>query len=701
MENQEIETFSKPFIDFSKMTKEEFHKNRERLFNQISNIKETFSLGLKNIEDEFKNTYNLYLKTLSQKLIEYDTLIEQNIESANIKNKCFYEINNLLTQVLEDKANNYKNYINEMNDKTHSLLDLFIKYDDSKINDFIESMIQEQTIEKEREKKKEEEEKKSKLEEEKRKKEEEERRNKLIEENFLKNKNKTKIEINGEKDENSNIQSIEEAANLNYEKIILKNMSKERFEVIFSQSFSIESKLHNKNQPNSINARTESSATIFSVSGEPAPQIGMPSNNNQINIINNNENNKKITDISIKDSTLEDINFVDYFPNIENLKIINSKISYNVAEKLNFGQLDSLKLEGIGLINENFNDLFEKIRKNEIMRKNLRIFSVKNNNISFLDYKKGYADNILKSMAFSNLELLDMSYNKIYIFASEIFNSLEAIKVIDITYNNIAFPTNLFDFLKAAKAKKCLALMTNNLAILKEKANIEYNKYLIQIFHEIKYPLKNLTLNNIFCNNNYQDIFKIEIGKFKNSLEYLDLSNGQLEDDKLISLLNEKWDFPNLKYFSLESNNLTEKFLNSLIVKDYNFDIKFSKLKILKLSCNNIKCGDSDKFKQFLEMYKNMEMLELKNTPIEKCINHFLKKKVMKYYDPNNKKQSEHAYNDDEKKIEKIYDDVNIKNKINITIKIVDLIYSKYTKIISSHIPHLMHRIILENKFPI
>ena len=73
----------------------------------------------------------------------------------------------------------------------------------------------------------------------------------------------------------------------------------------------------------------------------------------------------------------------------------------------------------------------------------------------------------------------------------------------------------------------------------------------------------------------------------------------------------------------------------------------------------------------------------------------------MKYYDPNNKKQSEHAYNDDEKKIEKIYDDVNIKNKINITIKIVDLIYSKYTKIISSHIPHLMHRIILENKFPI
>ena len=699
MENQK-EIFSKP-VEISKMTKQEFHKNRDRLLNQITNLKESFSLGLKNIEDEFKNTYELYLKNLSQKINEYDALIEQHIESTNIKSKCFHEIITLLTHMLEDKANNYQNYRNEINDKTRNLLDLFIKDDFSKGNDFIKSMILEQINEKEREKEKEELEKKQKLEEEIRKNQEKEKRIILMEENFLKNKNKAKIVVNGEDDENLNIQSIEAAANLNYEKIILKQMSKERFEIIFSQSFSIKSKLHNKNQSNYISARTESSATIYSVSGDPAPGVGMPFDNNQININNDKEKNKKITDISIIDSNLGDINFFDYFPNIENLKINNSKVSYKIAEKLNFEQLDSLKLEGIGLINENFNDLFEKIRKNERMRKNLRIFSVKNNNISFLDYKKGYADNVLKSMSFNNLELLDMSYNKIYLFQNQIFNSLEAIKIIDLTYNNIAFPSNLSDLLKAAKSKKCLVLITNNLAILKEKANVEYNKYLIQIFHEFNYPLKNLILDNIFCNNNYQDIFQIEIGIFKNSLEYLDLSNGQLEDDKLIYLLNDKWDFPNLKYFSLESNNLTERFINSLIVKDYNFEQKFSKLKILKLSCNNIKCGDSDKFRIFLEMYKNMEMLELKNTPIEKCINQFLKKKVMKYYDPKNEKKSQHAYNDDEIKIEKIFDDVNIKDKINVTIKIVDLIYSKYTKIIVIHMSHLIDRIILENKFPI
>ena len=94
--------------------------------------------------------------------------------------------------------------------------------------------------------------------------------------------------------------------------------------------------------------------------------------------------------------------------------------------------------------------------------------------------------------------------------------------------------------------------MTNNLSILKEKANVEYNQYLTQIFHETHYPLNNITLANIFCKNNYKDIFKLEIIKFKVSLEYLNLSNGELRDDDLIKLLNENWVFPNLKYFILE-----------------------------------------------------------------------------------------------------------------------------------------------------
>ena len=240
--------------------------------------------------------------------------------------------------------------------------------------------------------------------------------------------------------------------------------------------------------------------------------------------------------------------------------------------------------------------------------------------------------------------------------------------------------------------------MTNNLAILKEKSNIEYNQYLIQILPEINYPIKKITLDNIFCNNSFQDIFQIDIGKFKTSLEYLDLSNGQLEDKNLISLLNEKWDFPNLKTFILESNYLTEGFIYSLVNKNYNFVNKLSKLKILNLSDNKINCSNVDLFKRFLESFKNLRILELKCTPIEVCINQFYRKIVMKYYDPDNKKQFEHAFNENEKKIEQILENNYLKENTQITISILDLINTKYTKIISTHFPHLLDRISMVNK---
>ena len=89
MENQELEYYSKP-ANISEMTKEDFHKNYHRLLNQITNVKETVSLGLKKIEDEFQKSYEIYLKNLTQKIKEYDTLIEQHIESTNLKNKCFF-----------------------------------------------------------------------------------------------------------------------------------------------------------------------------------------------------------------------------------------------------------------------------------------------------------------------------------------------------------------------------------------------------------------------------------------------------------------------------------------------------------------------------------------------------------------------------------------------------------------------------------
>ena len=689
MDNQQIIT-----------PKEEYNNIHSDILNQIINFKETFSAGLRNIANDFIKSYSIYSQELSKKVLEYDKLIEHHFASVNLKNQCYLEINTLLEQRVKDKINNYNKYITEIVNITQKFLDLSISDDFSKVNNFINSLIEMQLLEKEKEKQ----ELNMKLSAGKKNEKTQEGQIKIKqpEENFLKRKNISKIEINGEEEEKSNIYNIEAAATLNYEKIILTKMSKERFELLFSKKYSLYSILHSQNNLNdNMNNLVGRTSSVYSTSGEPAPGV-LPLINNQNNLKEETTpkgNNKNITDISLRDSSLEDINFVEYFPYIENLKIINSKVSYNIAEKLKFGKLDTLKLEGVKLINENFNVLFEQLRTNIMMRRHLRIFSVKNNNISFLDYKKGYADNILKSMTFTNLEFFDLSYNRIYLFQNQIFNSLESIKVIDLTYNNIAFPSYLKELLKSAKSKKCLVLLAENLATLKENANVEYNNYLIQILKEFHYPLQNLALDNIFCKNHYQDIFKIEIGKFKNSLQYLNLSNNQLKDNDLISLLEEKWDLPNLEYFTLDNNNLTEKFLYSFIAKEYNFDKKFSKLKILKLSYNPIKCSDVFKFKQFMQTYKNIQIIELKFTPLEKCINQFFKKKVMKFHDPGNTKQSEHAYNDDEKKIEQIFDDKALKEKTTITIRIMDLIYSKYTKTIYTHLSYLVDRITLENKF--
>ena len=242
----------------------------------------------------------------------------------------------------------------------------------SKGDELIEKMIQEQKEEKKREK--EEMEKRKKIEEENRKLMEEQKKF----DNFLKDKKKLKIEINGKEEEEANIKGLENAANFNYEKIILKEMSKERFELIFSQSFSINGKLRNKDDNNDIFSDVNQRVNpIQSVSGEPAPGVMSQINNITKNMVENNideNNNKKITDIIILDSDLEDIDFANYFPNIDNLEIINTKISYALSKKVNFSKINSLKLEGVGLINENFNDLFEQIRKNEIMRQNIREF---------------------------------------------------------------------------------------------------------------------------------------------------------------------------------------------------------------------------------------------------------------------------------------------------------------------------------------
>ena len=644
-----------PYIEHNKshFNKEEYNQNRDRYINQICNVKETYVSGMRKIEDDFAKVYDEYTQSLLKQICEFNNLIEANVISNDKKKECYLEINSFLKQILEDKCISYQNYITEVTNLTQQLIDKYYEDNAQKVVDFISQIIQIQN--------------------------EEENKRKI--ELLKQEENKRKLEINGEENTDEQLQQyINSAVKVNFNKLIIKKMTKERLENLFSHVYPIYQKLHNYS--NGINNTLEGET--------PNPEAN-----------DENKENTKIASVVIKDSTLKEMNLVEVFPYIDNLKIINSKMAYNISETIQYEKLISLKLENVGLINENFNILFEQIRKNEVMRENLKLFSVKKNYITFLDYKKSYADNILKQMRFKCLELLDMSYNKLYLFQNKIFNCLDSIKIIDLSNNNIAFPTGLTDLLNSAKSKKCLVLMINNLAILKEKSNEEYNQYLIDILPEIDYPIKGISLDNLFFNKNFQNISRLEIGKFRDSLTYLNLSNSQFNDNTLISLLKEQWQFPNLTSLILEKNFLTEYFLYSLVIKKYNFDKIFLKLKLINLSENKIKCSDVTKFKQFLEFFKALKVLELKNTPIEYSINQYLRKRVIKHYDQKNIKIREHSYTEDEKRIEEILENNYLQNNTNVTIYILDLINTKYTNAVCSLFKHVLNGLNMENKFPL
>ena len=675
---------------------EELNMKRANLLKQISDQKEKFKPIMSIVKPNFLDEYETYyfqifkeLNKLEEKRNKYFN-IDEELNLYGIK------LNENLQKILENIMNSYKKFCEDLDNLINKLKEELFNYNLKETEDYINQLIdnkEKKLKEKElkeneikeneiKEKKLKENELKEKEKKENEIKEDEINKNEIIEQNpqieIEIEKDIKFLELDGKDNKEVNINLLQNKEN--FDKILIKNMTKDHFDYIF------------KNNPeNNFNQTLEDDKLKTEQKEEISSE---DKNENQIireEIID--FNSLKI--IVFKKSNLEDINIVKLFPNLIKLKIKDSKIDFDFDKKFKLNYLQILKLENIGLIDNTFNELFDKIRTNEKIRNNLKIFSVKNNKISYIDYIRGHADNILSSMTFTNLEVLDMSFNKLYFFQNMMFNCLENIKVIDLTNNIISSPDNIKSIIKSAKIKKCLLLITRNLGVLKEPENIMYNNYLKEILPQIKYPIKKIIFDNIFCNKLSKDIFELDFSFFKPSLNYLDLSNGQLNDNSLIQLFNNKISFNNLKTLILSANFLTEELLYTL-----SNDNKYilNKLKILKLSENNIKCTDVDKFKKFLEFFKYLEILELKCTPFEKSINQFFRQKIVNEHDKDKKKGYYRDFNEDEKKIEQILENEYLKEKTKIIIYILDLNSGKYTEKINQDFPKLIQSLNVENK---
>ena len=667
------------------ITPKDLNLERATLKTQITDIREKFPPILDKIRGNFLNKYEDRCSELFKLLNQFNIKMDKYFKSSQEIIDFGKIVNTKLENIVQNLTISMQKCSEQIEILFNNLLEFLSKENLNDVEDYTRQMIEKKEKELEMEK-----ENRRKLEEERKKKEEEEKKQleqETTNEDIQINVGIKSIELDGNNNKENNIKLIE---NLNeFNQIILKDMSKEHLEFLFSKDIP-EKKTENYNDYSiEINKKLIKNDEKFMrkqtfTSGE------------YINIEDEEISNNSIINIIFKNSNLENLNISKLFPKLKKLKIKDSKISFDIGNKFNLNNLQSLKLENIGLIDTNFNEIFDKLRNNKIIRNHLKIFSVKNNKISFIDYKKGYADNILSAMIFTKLEVLDMSHNRLYYFQNQIFNCLENIKFIDLTDNNISFSLHNIGLIKSAKIKNCLLLITRNLAILKENENIEYNKYLIDILPKINYPIKKIVFDNIFCGDLYKNIFDLDFSHFKETLKHLDLSNSQLHDNELISLFDNKWNFPNLKTLILNANYLTEEFIYKL---SDNEKYKMEKLKFLRLSENQIKLSDLDKFIKFLDFFKNLEILELKCTPFESSVNSYFKKRVVQLLDPENKKGLKQPLNEEEKKIDKILTENYLKEKKKLKIHILDLSGGKYTDKINQNLPELTERLNIENKF--
>ena len=394
-----------------------------------------------------------------------------------------------------------------------------------------------------------------------------------------------------------------------------------------------------------------------------------------------------------------DINFSGVFPTIKICKLINCQLPFNLHNKLNFNFLTHLILENVGLINENFENLLFQIRANILLRKNLKIISVKNNNIGIIDLCKGIPDNQITSKAeFPNLTIMDFSNNKIFFISNKIINAIKNIKLIDLTNNNISFPFGYNSLIEAGKKNGFLVLITKNYGLMRENCRQDYTNYLSEIIPKFEYPIRNLALINLYVGNNYNKIKELNLSKFNNSLIELDISYGNINNNDLISLLNKNLALYNLKKLNIAKNKLTEVLLDLLL--ENNFHNNFNKLKELNLSGNPIIFKKAINFQNFFEKCKSIKLLIIKNTHFEECINNYMKNKINRYYENERFKKYKTNFTNEDLEIQKIIDNNHyLSEKTNIKINIFDINNNKYVSKIKKFYPEILDKIDIETRF--
>jgi hypothetical protein len=393
-----------------------------------------------------------------------------------------------------------------------------------------------------------------------------------------------------------------------------------------------------------------------------------------------------------------DIDYSSIFPLIKKFTIKNCKIPYDISQNLNFNFLTNLVLENLGLNDDNFQNLFMIIKSNKYLKNNLKLISLKNNNIGLVDPCKGLdSDKIEQGLGLANLEIFNLSNNKIFFITFEMVNALKNIKLIDLTNNGLVFPTRYSTFLSARKKILFLVLLTKNYALLNDNNKEEYINYLFDVIPKINYEFKSLSFINLYVGKLYEKMKTLNLSKFNNSLIELDISYGNINDKDLSALLKGNLNLSNLKILNLSKNKLTEKIID---IFAENFMEQFSKLKYLYLSGNKLTFKKAANYQNFFEKFKSLKLFEVKNTPFELSLNNYTRTIINRYYENERYKTYKTNFSSEDLEMEKIaQNNKYLLTKTNVTINVFDVNNYKYVSKIKKFYPEILERINFETKF--
>ena len=421
-----------------------------------------------------------------------------------------------------------------------------------------------------------------------------------------------------------------------------------------------------------------------------------------------NEDVIKFKKLKFKKSNLLNINFCDFFPNIENLKISDCKIGYNISSKMNFNNLIRLNLDEIELVNENFEDLIIYLLKEQsdtnegnFIGRNLKSLSVKNNRISRILFPKDCSGKKDIKNNFINLTYLNLSGNNLfdyYVNDPKKKPLFRKVKLLDLTNNNITSPLVMKGLIDKI-GDKCLIFAANNIGVIKNnKMRQFYCNYLIKKLKTKPEEniIKTLVLEGIFGQTNKKLLINLDLNIFSHSLVELNLAFNSIKDDEIILILEKNKNLENLKRLNLSSNAITEQFFSKFFENKYYENYK--NLKLLNLSCNPISFNEAEIYKKFISNFQSLESLILKNTYISEDINNYMKKKVIRFFAKKNG-QKIPDLDKNGKEMESLIDkDKYIKNNSKVYITISYTIKEKYKNLIDKYFPYLLERIKMEEE---